>query len=214
MTTPPDDGTDAPEADSTAPAVEEPDFDPYRFGAPEHPVPPEYAPPGYRPPPVTQAPVPGQYTTGQYPAYPPPTYGSAGYPPAYPPAYPPGGYPGQQYPYQPPPFHGYPQPSTGNGKSIAALVLGICSIVFFWTAFFDLLIIIPAIVFGSMGLAESRRRPGAGGSTMAKVGLACTAVGVVCAVAFTVFAVNRLNHCDDLYGSGSHQYNQCIRDGS
>jgi len=26
------------------------DFDPYRFGAPEHPVPPEFAPPGYKPP--------------------------------------------------------------------------------------------------------------------------------------------------------------------
>ena len=31
-----------------------PDFDPYRFGAPEHPIPPEYAPPGYRPPPHLQ----------------------------------------------------------------------------------------------------------------------------------------------------------------
>ena len=28
------------------------DFDPYRFGAPEHPIAPEYAPPGYTPPPA------------------------------------------------------------------------------------------------------------------------------------------------------------------
>jgi hypothetical protein len=75
MTTPPPDRPDPVEPDPTRwAAPEEPDaaepvslaksdepqravaepapeFDPYRFGAPEHPVPPEYAPPGYRPPP-------------------------------------------------------------------------------------------------------------------------------------------------------------------
>jgi hypothetical protein len=154
------------------------------------------------------------------PSYPPTTYPPAGYGPGYgqsgygPGAYPPPGYPQQQYPYSPPPFHGYPQPGTGSGKAIAALVLGICSIVFFWTAILDVLLIIPAIIFGSKGLAEGRRRPGAGGAGMAKAGLACTAVGVVCAIGFTVFAVNRINHCDDLYSSGSSQYSACIRHGS
>jgi hypothetical protein len=49
------------------------DFDPYRFGRPDHPIPPEYAPPGYVPPAPTpvQAPPPFPY------GYPPP-------PPAYP----------------------------------------------------------------------------------------------------------------------------------
>jgi hypothetical protein len=71
MTVPPDErgeqGAGAPDA---TPA---PDFDPYRFGAPEHPVPREYAPPGYRPPALPREPVRPQ-------APPPPAYSMA-YPP-------------------------------------------------------------------------------------------------------------------------------------
>ena len=49
MTVPPDEGR--PPASPGAPDPEPPlDFDPYRFGKPDHPVAPEYAPPGYRPP--------------------------------------------------------------------------------------------------------------------------------------------------------------------
>jgi hypothetical protein len=195
------------------PAAVEAPFDPYRFGAPEHPVPPEYAPPGYQPP---AAPAyPGSYS-GPPTGYPPPGYQAPGYQaPGYPPpGYGPPGYGGAPYAYQPPAYNPYPQPRTGNGKAIAALVLGILSIVFFWTAFFDLLLIIPAIVFGSLATSESRRQPHTGGSGLAKAGLICTAFGLVFAVAFTVFVVHRINQCDDLYSSGSHQYNTCLRNGN
>jgi hypothetical protein len=200
MTTPPDDG---PAERDAAP------FDPYRFGAPEQPVPPEYAPPGYTPPPPTQ-PGPGAAPGyGGYPPYGPPGYPPPGYPPAYPP---PSGYAGGPPPlYQPPLYNGYPQPRTGNGKAIAALVLGILSILLSIFAFFDLFLIIPAIVFGSLGLADARR--GAGGLGMARAGLICTAVGAVLAIVLTVFIVHRVSSCDDQYGSGSHQYNVCVRKG-
>jgi hypothetical protein len=49
-------------------------FDPYRFGAPAHPIDPAYAPPGYVPPPASTPPDPGG--TPQFPA------GVSSYPPA------------------------------------------------------------------------------------------------------------------------------------
>jgi hypothetical protein len=58
------------------------DFDPYRFGRPDHPIPAEYAPPGYAPPPPPQAPPPPppygapQYGYPQY-GYPPPQRGNS-----------------------------------------------------------------------------------------------------------------------------------------
>ena len=52
--------------------VEQPlDFDPYRFGRPEHPIAPEYAPPGYR--------QPGQGPQYPYTPSPPPPPGHPAY---------------------------------------------------------------------------------------------------------------------------------------
>src|SRR5579875_1310891 len=50
------------------------DFDPYRFGKPEHPIDPRYAPPGYVPPEPAPPPEP---TVQQHPQQPyaPPYYG-------------------------------------------------------------------------------------------------------------------------------------------
>ena len=53
------------------------DFDPYRFGKPDHPVSPDWAPPGYHPvaPPVGPA---GPYPNPRWPPPPPPGYGPHG----------------------------------------------------------------------------------------------------------------------------------------
>ena len=105
-------------------------FDPYRYGAPEQPVPPEYAPPATRHPRHSAPPA------AQPPPYAPaqPAYGAQ---PGY-------GYQGgAAQPYPTPPHYSqqYPQPKTGNGKAVAALVLGILAIVFFWTSFIDIILI-------------------------------------------------------------------------
>jgi hypothetical protein len=179
----------APDADPVSLNKEQQDaeqapFDPYRFGAPEHPVPPEYAPPGYVPPP--QAPPPP----------PPPGPERYGY-----------GYPARQ-PYPPPPPPGY-QARGSNGKAIAALIFGIASIVLCWLSIFDLLPIILAIVFGILGINEATRRGDGRGRRMAIAGIICAAVGTILAVVLTVYFFNRIKPCLD-YPSGSAAQNHCI----
>lgn len=190
--------------ESSAPPPEpEAPFDPYRFGAPEHPVPAEYAPPGYTPPPTYAAP------TQPAPPYGSPPYGST-----------PGGapwpqhgtqpspYPGQPYGYPPPYATAYPPPRTGNGKAIAGLVLGIISIVFCFTSIIDLVPVILAVVFGTLGLNEARR--GAGGRGTAIAALICAALGAILAITFTVVVLQRIRPCLD-YPSGSSEYTNCIQ---
>lgn len=209
MTTPPADepnsseptpepGRWAPPERAAAPPVPvsfdkpEPTFDPYRFGAPEHPVPPEYAPPGYTPPPVT-APPP----TAQRPTQPGPGYG----------------YPGQGYqqPYNAPPNYAqqYPQPRTGNGRAIAALVLGILAVVLCWLSIFDIVFVVLAIVFGFLGLSDAKR--GGTGRGMALTGLICGVVGALAATTLTVVILARIKPCLDNYDRGSSAQQDCIQ---
>lgn len=189
MTTPPDGQEPVslnkpPQAPSGGEPEVPPDFDPYRFGAPEHPVPPEYAPPGYRPPPPTQPPPYGQY--GQYPQH------------------------QSQYPsVPPPPYHQYQQPRTGNGKAIAALVLGIASIVFCWLSILDALLVIPAVILGVLALNDARRRR-TGGRRMAQWGIALAVVGAIAATVLTVYISRTFGDCLHLK-PGSSEYSHCIR---
>lgn len=160
-------------------------FDPYRFGPPEHPIPPEYAPPGYVPPPSPVQAPPMQ-------SYPPPYFTQ------------------QPYPHGAPPLPPYAQRTT-NGKAVAALVLGILSIVFCVTSFFDLFLIIPAIILGSIALNESKR-PGGTGHGMALSGFVCAIIGAVFAIAITVWLYPKVARCVNDYPQGSSEYNTCIRD--
>jgi hypothetical protein len=181
------------------------DFDPYRFGAPEHPVPPEYAPPGYRPPPAVPAPPPPP--PAPYGSVPPPPYGTApfgtaqhGTPPAGPYGMPP-----------PPPLAHYGPPRGGHGKAIAALVLGIGSIVFCWLSILDGILVILALVFGLIALSEARREPHRGGRGLAIAGIACAVAGAILATVLTVYLNNRFKDCLD-YPAGSQEYKPCITD--
>jgi hypothetical protein len=180
MTAPPPDDRDR---DPTAPSPDEPlDFDPYRFGRPDRPVPAEYAPPGYVPPPPT----------------PPPPH-----------AYPPYGYAPQGYP---PPGYPYVPPRTGNTKATVALVLGILAIVFSWLTILDLVFIVPAIVLGALGRSDANRYPERGGRGAATSGLICGLVAIVLAISLTVVAYTRIKPCLDNYEINSHGYNTCVKD--
>lgn len=141
-----------------------------------------------------QPPYPGQ----QYPGQPGPPYPAPGY----------GNYPA------PPPYNlQYPVPHTGHGKAIAALVLGIGSIVFCWLSVFDAVLIILAVVFGVIALSEAKRRPSGEGRRMAIAGLACALAGAILATVLTVVIYSRYKDCFDK-GVGSQQYTQCINDHS
>ena len=219
---------------------ENPEFDPYRFGPPDHPVPPEYAPPGYQttgyqppapppappqPPQAPSDPFAAQLPPSNYPGYPgypsqptgypPPGYPPAGYgqQPGYPPApgYPTApGYPPapQGYP-APPAYHHYPQPSSGGGKAVAALVLGVLSILFCWTSVLDLVVIIPGLILSIMAMSDARQ--GRGSHTMARAGLITTIVGIVFAIVLTIVYINIANNidCSVYHSPGSFSYGFC-----
>jgi hypothetical protein len=199
MTVPPDEDRDRGPSE---PGGEQPlDFDPYRFGKPEHPVPPEFAPPGYVPP-APQQPVPPQFG-----AYPPPPRSPYQPPPGYPPGYPPAGYP--------PPPPGYPPygvPKAGNTKATLALVFGILAIVFFWLSILDVVLIVPAIVLGALGRSDAKRFPERGGRRAATSGLVCGIVAIALAVAFSVYAYTKVRPCLDQYEMNSSGYNSCVKD--
>ena len=199
----------------------QPDFDPYRFGKPDHPIPPEYAPPGY----VPDNPQPAQPAQPVWPPQddqPRPPYG--GYPQYPSGAYPPGQYqqgPYQQGPYQqgqyqphPPPPPGYPaygMVRQGNSKATTAMVLGILSLVFFWLTILDLGLAIPAIVVGALALRDSKRFPERGGRGKALTGLVCGILAVVMIIVTVVVVYVRIKPCLD-HGINTDAYNSCVRD--
>jgi hypothetical protein len=212
---PPREGVDLGKGD---PASDVP-FDPYRFGKPDHPVPAEYAPPGYSGP---TAPSPTPYDT------PPNPYG--GHPPGPPPANPFANPPGTPYgggqpppPYQypptpygpgapmPPPYHGYAQPTSGNGKAVAALVLGICSIVFCWLSVFDAVFVVLALIFGLLALSDVKKGRSRGRG-MAVAGLVCMVVGAVLATVISIKVFRAIDQCGGLNQSNNSSFNQCLRD--
>jgi hypothetical protein len=184
------------------------DFDPYRFGKPEHPIPPEYAPPGYLPPTSKQPAAPDR------PVWPP--QDSPG-PQGYPPQQPYGGYQPPQQPYggytpHPPPPPGYPpygQARPGNGKATTAMVLGIIAIPFFWLTLFDLAVAVPAIVLGALAIRDANRLPDRAGRGKGMAGLICGIVAVVLVVVTLVVVYTRLRPCLD-YGFNSGRYQSCV----
>ena len=88
-----------------------------------------------------------------------------------------------------------------NGFAVASLVLGILTIVFFFTFWFDWILGALAIVFGALGI--SRANKGSGQKGMAIAGLVCGAVGVVFSILFIALIVNVANNKDvqDVFSS-------------
>lgn len=177
------------------------DFDPYRFGAPAHPVPPEYAPPGYRPPPPTP-PAPPPYAGGPH--------GGAAH----------RGYGQQPYPMPPAPAGFYGAPRPGHGKATASLILGLGSILLCWLSILDAIPVLLAIIFGVLALDDAKKNPSAppwggrpprSGRGMAIAGIACALVGAILATVLSLYLYNRFKDCFD-YPAGSEQYKTCITD--
>lgn len=233
MTTPSDPDPRPDGEPATEPGVElekdkaEEPFDPYRFGRPDHPIPPEYAPPGYVPDPEPQPtgppPPPGAPPYGAPPYQPPtspypygaPPYGQPGPPPYGPPQYgqPPYGQPGPP-PYGSPPSYGvapYGRPKQGTGKAVTAMVLGILSIVLCWLSILDALLVVPAVILGIIALTEARSRNGAG-KGMALTGLICGVVGAVLAITATVLVLNAYDKCGGASQSDAPGFNECVKD--
>ena len=98
----------------------------------------------------------------------------------------------QGLPAAPPPMPGAPGmaiASASNGFAVAALVLGILSLVMFFTIWLPFLLGVLAIVFGALGITRANRIGGKQ-KGLAIAGLVCGAVGMVLAILFIVLIVN------------------------
>jgi hypothetical protein len=210
-----------PQSGADSPPIEDPN-DPYRFGKPDHPVPPEFAPPGYGadapaaapvPPPrhAGAPPAPGAYPPppGTYPplppgTYPPPPPGT--YPPPPPGTYPPP--PPGHYPPSPYGQYGAP-PQSASGKAIACLVLGIVAIVASVFAYLDIVPVLLAVIFG----VQSLNNPAdVAGRRLAKAGIICAIVGALLAVVFAIQVNRVVDECGGWSHIGDPGFSQCVRE--
>ncbi|HEX6817358.1 MAG TPA: DUF4190 domain-containing protein [Ktedonobacterales bacterium] len=183
-----------------SPSYEQPGYPP--AGNPQ-PTPSEY-PPQPVPSPGPYAPPYAQPGYGQPPSQPyaHPDYGQAGYgqpgygQPGAQPYPPPYAQPGQYQPqYQAPygasygPVYGaaIPQQDSRAGLAIAALVLGILSLVFSCANICDVPFIALGLIFGVMGLQSTTRR------SLAVWGLALSAGALVIAIAILAYAITTGN---------------------
>ena len=187
-----------------------PSFDPYRFGAPEHPIDPAYAPPGYRPPAGPNTGPSGPYSApdpgAAFNPYAPPNQYAPPNPYA-PPIQggPPYGYPGA------PVFNPYP-PQTGgrNGMALTGLILGGLSVLGCIVSFVDLLLIIPAVIFSIIGLSTSKSK--GTGKAMAITGLVLAIVGAIAATVISVAVVHHL-HCTVMNDGAGNSSTHCSTNG-
>lgn len=122
---------------------------------------------------------------------------------------PPGGYPHAPPGNYPPGGPQYWQESPkGKGMAIAALVLGILSLLTFWTLLLTVLGIlfgVLAIVFGVIAMVQARKGA-AGGAGMALAGLILGLVGFIGGIVVGVFLWVLVKD------SGGVDYYRCVRD--
>jgi Domain of unknown function (DUF4190) len=118
---------------------------------------------GYQPPPGQYAQTPGQY---------PQALGQYGYQPS------PGQYPASAGQYGPQQWPAYPAAPRNNRVAIAALVCGVAQFVLGLLIVGNIVLAIPAIICGAIGLKQTRQR-GESGRGMAIAGLVLGILGVV-----------------------------------
>ncbi|MCX4723427.1 DUF4190 domain-containing protein [Streptomyces sp. NBC_01306] len=173
---------------------------------PQGSVPPGFAPPGYPPPgSVPPPPVapngPGQGAPGLYgyPSYPgaapgpqgPAAYGYPGYP----------GYGGQG-------GWNTMQQAPANGYGVAALVLGILSVVIFCAWGLGIILGTLALIFGILGRKRANRGEANNGG-MALAGIILGPIGIVVSAAFlsvVIWGISQSPHTTPDYGSDGSTY--------
>ncbi|MCW2598930.1 MAG: hypothetical protein JWM02_759 [Frankiales bacterium] len=132
--------------------------------------------------------------TGDQPQRPVSPYGTPVSPPPYP--APPYGAPQYGAPLYGAPIAG----PTRNGFGVAALVLGIASLVLFWVPALDVVLAVLAIVFAALGRKRAARHEATNGG-MAIAGLVCGILGLIGAALITAFVlyfhtqITQYQHC-------------------
>jgi hypothetical protein len=149
------------------------------------------------------------YAGGPQSPYGAPTDSQYGYGPAQQQPY--GAPPPYGYGLQPPPYSGYVQPTSTNGKAIAALVLGIASIVLCWLSIFDAVFVILALIFGLIALNETKEGRSRGRG-LAVAGLVCMVVGALLATLISIKVFRAVDRCGGLDQADRSSFNQCLKD--
>jgi hypothetical protein len=90
------------------------------------------------------------------------------------------------------------------------LVLGIVSILMFWTAFLDIVLVIAASVFGAAAISDRGSRRSTS-RRLAVAGLACAAIGAVAAIAWTVYVVHIINNCGGFNQPNTSGLRSCLQ---
>jgi len=134
----------------------------------------------------------------------------SGYPPQ--PPYPPP-YGQQQAPYPYPPQHQQPRTSRSHGRAVAALTLGILSIVFCWLAVLDAVLVVVALALGFT--SRESELPGSPARSrtrrLSTAAIVCAGVGAVLAIAWTVFVFHVVNQCGGIDQNGQPGFRACVQ---
>jgi hypothetical protein len=87
----------------------------------------------------------------------------------------------------PPPPPAPPAIQPTNGMAVASLVLGILSLLLFFTVVPPFILGALAVIFGALGLSKAKQ--GAPNKGLAVAGLICGGVGILAAIAFIALVV-------------------------
>lgn len=68
---------------------------------------------------------------------------------------------------------------TTSGMSVTAMILGIVGLVFVWAPFIGFICSILGIIFGGVGISQTKKNPNLSGRGMAIAGLVCGILGIV-----------------------------------
>ena len=88
----------------------------------------------------------------------------------------------------------------GKGFSIAALILGICALVFCWIPVVNWILAILAVVFGIIGLVKKAKKG------MAITGLILGGISLLVAIIISIFGISLIGAASDYSSSGYSNY--------
>jgi hypothetical protein len=117
------------------------------------------------------------------------------------------------YPQSTPhPYAEYPAPPAGpkNGLGIAALVIAIIALVFFWSVAGGVTLGLLAVIFGFIGRGRIKRGEATNGGVVV-AGIVLGFLAIIASLAVLAFTWDRYNvYIGRIFGSGDSEYFHCL----
>lgn len=102
----------------------------------------------------------------------------------------------------------YVNNSASNGTAIAAMVLGIIALVFFWAPVIPVILGILGLVLGIKGILASNTLPQNKGKGMGIAGIVCGSIGMLLGVFYTIIWIVFIAFVADEYDEAKSEYNR------